>query len=324
MLRIKNVTLEAPDLGGKTTLCGNIHRATGFRWSITDRSLLSDICYTRQFGRGEDRAANFRSDLRRWLLDLNNSLIVLLPPVQVLEQRYLLRGDEVQDIESLRVLHRIYEEEVSRIAPAGFQPPPNVLVIREPLSPEDLTEKCVSWLTSREAQSPIEVASQVEVLAASSPSREAVGCRFVFSPDPRSLEPGVSLSSHMTSPSVMQWPPEEAYYAKILSHVMQNIEDEIAGRNEYSRKQDVYTTRRFIYTQDSCISLIHTTLRRDTLTMRVYCRSSDVKSTFKHDFQFICYLFSRVYARFRDRCGWSGTPRGNFVIDVEIGSAHIP
>jgi hypothetical protein len=128
----------------------------------------------------------------------------------------------------------------------------------------------------------------------------------------------------MTSSNVMQWPPEEAYYAKILSNVMQNIEDEIAGRNEYSRKQDVYTTRRFIYTQDSCISLIHTTLRRDTLTMRVYCRSSDVKSTFKHDFQFICYLFSRVYARFRDRCGWSGTPRGNFVIDVEIGSAHIP
>lgn len=310
MLEIRNVTLEGCDASGKSTLYSNIHRATKFRWNIQDRSQLSMLCYARQFGRSEESIRKWRDELNDFLLDLNNRLIVLLPDFQVIAQRLQARGDEFQDIDSLRVLHNLFEEEVNLLGSR-----PNLLVIRDPLSPNDLTDRCVAWLSKAELLEPLGAAREVAELTAALPNREGVGCRFKFTIDPTSIS--------VPDASILRHPPEEVYYAKILSKVLQNIDDELEGRNEYCKKQDPYTTRRFIYTQDSCISLVHTVLRGDSLNMRVYCRSSNAKDTFPYDFQFICYLYSRVYAKLAARCGWSYPPRGKFTIDVEMGSAHV-
>ena len=311
MLEIRNITLEGCDASGKSTLYSNIHRATKFRWNIQDRSQLSMLCYARQFGRGDEAIRKWRGELNDFLLDLNNRLIVLLPDFQVIAQRLQARGDEFRDIDSLKVLHSIFEEEVARLGDR-----PNVLFVREPLSPEDLTNHCVTWLSKAELLEPLGAAREVKQLAESLPSKEAVGCRFSFTIDPTSLS--------VPDASILRHPPEEVYYAKILAGVLQNIDDELAGKNEYGVKQDAYTTRRFIFTQSSCISLVHTVLRGDSLRMRVYCRSSDTRNTFSYDFQFICYLYSRVYSKLAARCGWSYPARGKFTIDVELGSAHIP
>lgn len=311
MLSIRNITLEGPDASGKSTLYSNIHRATKFRWNIQDRSQLSMLCYARQFERGKAAVQKWRSELDAFLLDLNNRLIVLLPDFRVVSQRLQARGDEFQDVDSLMVLHSLFEEEVDRLGSR-----PNLLVIREALSPDELTDHCVSWLSRIELIEPLGVAREVHQLAGALKSREAVGCRFQFTIDPTSLS--------VPDASILRHPPEEVYYSKILAGVLQNIDDELAGRNEYEKKQDPYTTRRFIFTQDSCISLVHTTLRGDALNMRVYCRSSNTQDTFPYDFQFICYLYSRVYSKLATRCGWSYPPRGKFTIDVELGSAHIP
>jgi hypothetical protein len=306
MLKIRNVTLEGPDLSGKSTLYSNIHKSTKFKWNIQDRSQLSMLCYARQFERGDAEVERWRRELKSFLLDLNNRLIVLLPVFQVIAQRLSERGDEVQDIRSLRTLHSIFEEEVTRLGN-----PPNLLVIRDEISTDELTRTCVNWLAR--------VALQVQQLASSMKDQEAAGCRFQVNID--------TMNRVSPDDSVLRHLPEEVYYAKILSGVLQNIDDELKGKNEYGVKQDPYTSRRFIFTQDSCISLIHTMLRGDALNMKVYCRSSDVKNTFPHDFGFICYLYSRVYAHLASRMGWNSdlsNARGNFTIDVELGSAHIP
>jgi thymidylate kinase len=310
MLVIKNVVLEGPDCSGKSTLYSNIHKSTKFKWNIQDRSQLSMLCYARQFNRGDSEVARWRRELKTFLLDLNNRLIVLLPDFQVIAQRLSERGDDVQDIESLRTLYSIFKEEIDRLGQA-----PNLLVVRNPMTPHDLMQHCVFWLTKAETLSPLNVAREVRQLAGTMPNREAVGCKFQLTVDPSDLT--------CTDSAVMRHPPEETYYAKILAGVIQNVEDEIAGRNEYCSKQDQYRTRRFIFTQSSCISLVHTMLRGDSLNMKVYCRSSNVEETFRHDLQFICYLYGRVYARLATKCGWSLPPRGVFTIDVELGSAHI-
>ena len=309
MLSIRNITLEGTDCSGKSTLYNNIHRATKFKWNIQDRSQLSMLCYARQWGRDAD-AARWRRELNDFLLDLNNRIVVLLPDFQVTAQRLQARGDEFQDIESLRILHGIFEEETALIDTR-----PNVLVVRDALGPIELSSQCVQWLARPEHLTLLGVASEVRRLAESVPGREARGCRFQLSVEPDEFS--------VADAAPMRHPPEEVYYSRILASVLQNIEDELAGRNEYCSKQDPYTTRRFIFTQNSCISLVHTMLRGSELNMRVYCRSSNVEDTFHQDLQFIYYLYSRVYSRLAARMGWSKPARGVFTINVEMGSAHI-
>lgn len=312
MLEIRNVTLEGPDLSGKTTLYSNIHRATRFKWNIQDRSQLSMLCYARQFNRGEAEVERWRRELKLFLLDLNNRLIVLLPDFQVIAQRFAMRGDDVQDIESLKALYKIFSEEVTRLGEA-----PNVLVLSDATqNPEALAQSCVKWLSETESVTPLGVAREVLQLSETMPNKEAAGCRFRFTLDP--------TSQPVTNAYILQHPPEEAYYSKILSGVIQNIEDELKGKNEYGVKQNIGTTRRFIFTQDSCISLVHTMVRDNSINMKVYCRSSNVSETFPYDFQFICYLFSRVYVKFAALSGWHRLPAGGCTIDVELGSAHVP
>ena len=86
------LTLEGPDLSGKTSLYQAIHKATDFKWNIQDRSTLSMVCFARQFNRPT-------KDLRRLMekeyANLNNRSIILLPKFEVLSRRYNARGDEV-------------------------------------------------------------------------------------------------------------------------------------------------------------------------------------------------------------------------------------
>ena len=97
----------------------------------------------------------------------------------------------------------------------------------------------------------------------------------------------------------MDYPPEKDYYSKIKSGVLNNIQREMSGDNEYSVQQDPRTTRRFIYTQDSCISLVHTMFRNNILNVHVVCRSSDVINTFPYDLKFLIHLSNSVRSLLR-------------------------
>ena len=312
MIRIENITLEGPDLAGKTSLYSSLHKKTGYRWDIRDRSFLSMVCYARQFNRGEDFVDECRQRLHKFLSCLNNQLIILLPSVDVLVERYRSRGDDIQDEESLVSLHTIYEEEVDRLRLWKF---PNVLVHREVVEKSDTVARCLEWLESIESNHTHSIPSDI--------------INAVLSSRPYEI-PGFSFRAHIDTSdvrvldrSVMEHPPEEVYYAKILQGVLSCISKEISGINEYRKPQDPLATRRFIYTQDSCISLIHTMIRGSTLRMRVFCRSSDVENTFEYDFKFLCYLLTRVVKHIDRLSPGSLSGVKNHILDVELGSAHI-
>ena len=72
---IRYVIVEGPDLSGKTTFIGQLHKATDFRYNIQDRSCLSMLCYARQYNRDIEAQKQF---LREELSDLNNFFVVLL------------------------------------------------------------------------------------------------------------------------------------------------------------------------------------------------------------------------------------------------------
>lgn len=281
MINLDTVTIEGPDLAGKTTLYTLLHKKSGYRWNIQDRAVLSMLCYSIFYER-EDIDV-WRSRLTDAVNDLNNRIVVLLPDVSLLKQRYQSRGDEIQSLEGIVRLHKIFEEEASKIQ--GYS---TVLVVRSK-SEEEFSwgvEEVFEWLSRFSSYGIEDVAKDIEQNASASPSKECSPLRF-----------RLDYVNPKSDPSILAHEAEEAYYANMLKGVLSNISDEIAGKNDYGLPQEPQTTRRFIFTQDSCVSLIHTMLREDVMNVHVVCRSSDTVNTFLYDLKFLYYLTSRILRR---------------------------
>ena len=67
---ISKIVLEGCDLSGKTSLYNSIHKGSGFRWNIEDRSTLSMCIYANQYGRDD---YYHRKNLALELSNLNNT-----------------------------------------------------------------------------------------------------------------------------------------------------------------------------------------------------------------------------------------------------------
>ncbi len=304
MLKINNITIEGPDLAGKTTLYNKIHKDTGFKWNIQDRSVFSMLCYSLFYKRGdEDR---WRQLLHETISCLNNRTIILLPSWDLIRKRYSMRGDEVQTLSSLERVYDIFQTEAKKIEDYA-----TVKVLR-PFSQSEFDYDAISameWLNDTDKYSTNDVSEEIKTNVSACSALECSPLNFELTfNNPEDL-----VEDH----SIMLHPAEEVYYANILHKVMKNIQDEIAGNNEYQVPQSVFSTRRFVFTQDSCISMVHTMIRARTMTMHVVCRSSDVEKTFEYDLRFLSYLFGRVYKKLQP----SGV--SNFRMKVALNSAHI-
>lgn len=291
---LRNVTLEGPDCSGKTTLYGVIHKASGFRWNIQDRGALSMLCYARMYGRDVD---TWRRLLDDELHSLNNVIVAIMPSLDIIQERLRTRGDDYQNEESIVKLYKIFEEEIERISVY-----PNVLVSRGNLD----TTAIVSWLDSRESKSYADISDTVKAFAQGRPGREANALRF------RWTDTGFST----LNTSALEHPDEVEYYDSTRSVFLTKINSELAGRNEYMRIETA-SSRRFVMTQDTCISYFHAQIRERRILCVAVCRSSEVAKTFPYDINFIADL-GRL---FRARLGCNSDMPVEY--DVTLDSAHI-
>ncbi len=238
------------------------------------------VCYSRLYGR---EVEHHRSRLWQDLSCLNNRIIVLLPEWEVIRHRYHLRGDEIQDLKSLRHLYNIFVEETQKIRHL-----PNVIVVEDGfLEEDDLALRCVDEIYNLENQSPENMGRVISEFVKTCGKKEVSPLNFSLYFDKISL---------LDDPDIMEYPPEKEYYSKIKRGVLENIQKEISGDNEYNVCQQPHSTRRFIFTQDSCISLIHTMFRDDILNVHVVCRSSDVINTFSYDLKFLIHTLNSISA----------------------------
>lgn len=295
MIPIRYVVLEGPDCSGKTSLYSEVHKATGFRYNIHDRSFLSMLCYARLYGRDE---SEHRRRLREELCDINNFLVVLMPPEAVVVQRLRDRGDEFQDEESLLKLYRIFQEEVENLD--GL---PNVLVIRRVA---DLTTQSV-WVSHEleeySKQSPGEVGRLIKSWTSLSPNAEVqLRCSF-----------DVPLTHR--DPAIMNEPGESEYYHEILRKCEDVILNEVSGKNPYGVPQDS-NSRRFFYSSDTCISSIHFMLRDKTLDVHCNLRSTDAVKNGSIDLRFLTHLSAIIPKTF------SWEPR-MIRLNVSFNSLHV-
>ena len=72
------------------------------------------------------------------------------------------------------------------------------------------------------------------------------------------------------------------YYDDILNKLRQKIRDEKKGNNEYNLCQ-TEASRRFVYTDDRCISFMQFLFRDNIFDCSIVLRSSDASEIFDYD-----------------------------------------
>lgn len=289
--------IEGPDCSGKTTLIKNIHNLSNYLWHIHDRSQISRSIFNELYNREND---NIESDLHLEISNLNNRFVLLLPDIRVVSERFIKRGDDFhKDMKSIESVYNIFERKFKYLR--DF---PNTMIYSKS-HPDEIASIVLARLHLVERCMIREVSDQVLRFVECN-NNEAYPVKFTLYDDGEFEE---------ASESVLDYKPESDYYNSIFNKLHTKISDELAGNNEYSRVEDT-TSRRFIYTDNTCISLIHVAIRDRVMDFHTVIRSSDVENIFPHDLRFLYYLAATCYNRFSDECD-------KVRMRFNLNSAHI-
>ena len=288
---IEKIIIEGPDLAGKTTLFNKMHEISKFRWNIQDRSALSMLVYAKMYGRDTFHLVeNFKKEL----FNLNNQIILLLPSIEILAKRFQERGDPIQNLITLKQLHKLFSEFADE-----YMHLPNVCVITKELDDKSYP-LIVGHFLSKERHTNIHHFPEACIRSADSQdNKEVVGLRLTYFDDGQFTD---------VIPELMEYKGEKEYYLKIREKLHYKM------MQNHSDNQDA-SSRRIIYNDDSCISLAHFLIREQMFDAKFFVRSSNVKDTLKYDINFIHFLTSQVYQHYH--C------KQPVKIEVTLNSAHI-
>ena len=291
-MRFYNICIEGPDCSGKTTLFNKIHKATNFAYNIQDRSFVSMYVHSKFYGR-EDASFWYEKlfeDLKR----LNTLYVIVVPKEEVLVRRIEKRGDNFQDSESIKHLREAF----FTLARFRLSFLPNVIFTEG----DDTDIICEEVLTRLRV---------LETLKGGDLIRSFVMNGFENEQVDISLKDTVDINN--LDYDVLKFPEEEAYYNKICEKFMTTIRKQLMGLDCQIQKHD---SRRFIYTDDSCISMVHALWRKNKLSVSATLRSSNVMNTLWADYEFLKILSYYI----ADELNVEDFP---IELTVNIRSAHI-
>ena len=288
---IEKIVIEGPDLAGKTTLYNKLHDMSKYRWNIQDRSALSMLIYAKMYNRD---IFHLVENFKKELFNLNNQIVLLLPPFEVLAKRFQKRGDPIQNMISLKRLYQLFSEFTDE-----YMHLPNVTVVTKELDDRSYDLIAAHFL-SKERNFEIHNLPEACMRSADSQdNKEVVGLRLTYFDDGEFTD----IKSEL-----LKYKGEKEYYNK--------IEQQLRAKMLDNRRADQdKTSRRIIYHDDSCISLAHFLIRDQIFDAKFFLRSSNVKDTLKYDINFIHYLTQVVYQMYE--C------KQPVKIEVTLNSAHI-
>jgi len=276
---VKNLFIEGPDCSGKTTLIKKIHKLTDYRWHITDRSQISRKIFSELYS----RVLPYDDHLHLEMCDLNNQYVILLPAWHVIEERFKRRGDELHTLESLRSVYDRFHVAASHLVRY-----PNVIVFQHD-DTDDIAIRVASYLDLVERPVLKELSMNVHDFVKSTKEKESLPLQFTLYEDGKFEESDSTILNHSD---------EGEYYQMIHSSLMKKIKNELAGENEYNRVESL-SSRRFVHTDDTCISFVHLNKRDDMIDFNVVIRSSNVKDIFEHDLRFLYFLSFSCYKKIK-------------------------
>ena len=295
-MRFTNICIEGPDCSGKTTLFNRLHRETNFKYNIQDRSCMSMYVYSKLYER--DNTSFWFDKIIDDIKQLNTLYIILLPTEETILKRLQKRGDDFQDEESIiKVRNHFFN-----LTKVGFGSFPNVLVLEDI---ENLEEKVDVSLSFIEALNEMPGNELIKSVVINSGRNELVDIK---------CKEEVKIDS--LDYTVLDFPDEKEYYKDIMLSIERKLFREFAGLNTKNIPQK-HDSRRFIYTNDSCISLVHALFRQNRLNVSVTMRSSNVIKTLWADYEFLKILSVKMSKLMRLE---EYTP---IYLTLNIRSAHI-
>lgn len=271
-MRFFNINIEGPDCSGKTTLYNKLHKETNYQYNIQDRSCMSMFVYAKMYKR--DNTSLWFDKILDDLKRLDTLYIVMLPSEGVLLERLKIRGDELQDEVSVLEVRNHFRN----LAKMGFGSFPNVLVLEE----DDLETNVSKSLQFINSLNEMPGQELIKSLVFNSGRNELIDVQCKEKVDKNNLDF-----------TVLNFPQEKEYYKKIEFEFFNKIFREFTGLNEYNQAQK-HDSRRFIYTDDSCISMIHVLWRKNKLNVAATLRSSNVSKTLWADYEFLKILSVKV------------------------------
>ena len=294
-MRFSNIILEGVDCSGKTKLYYEIHKQTEFAYNIQDRGSLSMYVHSVFYDR--DDKHHWFEKIMEELKRLDTLYVVLLPKVETILERLSKRGDDFQNEETIQKLYKIFNDTVR----FGFgRDLPNVLIIED----QELEEKAQLVKQRLQDLEMSKAGDLIKSLVISSGRNELVDVSCT-----------TDVRKEGYDACALDYPPEKEYYAKITSKVVETIQKEFLGLNSVKMPQK-HDSRRFIYTDDSCISMIHFLWRNNILNVSATLRSSNVIKTLWADYEFLKYLSDRVSKEMQLK----SSP---IQLQINIRSAHI-
>ena len=297
MFPTQNLFIEGPDCAGKTTLIKNIHSLTGYKWHIHDRSQVSRKIFREMYSRS---LPSLDDDFHNEVFNLNNRFICLLPDFEIIKERFENRGDDIhKDIEDIRKVYDAFRDSFKSISEL-----PNVIPCFSIATPRVV--EAISGVISLVERTLLREVSDQIYKSVEISGGECFPISFTLY-DNGKFEEATSTSMLVKT--------EEKYYERIYESLHKKISNEILGKNEYNRCESA-SSRRFIYTDDSCISFIQVSIRNRVMDFHSVMRSSDVKNIFPHDLKFLYYLASTCYERFSKECD-------SLRLRFNLNSAHI-
>lgn len=291
-MRFSNICIEGPDCSGKTTLYYKIHKETNFKYNIQDRSCLSMYIHSKLYGR--DDTSFWYDKLFDDLKKLDTLYVIIAPKKEVLVKRINKRGDEFQDDKSVVTLRDMFFE-IGKFRLSFF---PNVIFTES----DDTTEIMELVLAQIDKLNKMKGGDLIRDFVMNSFSNEVVdiSCKDI-----------VNLTD--LDEDVLQFPQEKDYYEKITSTMITSIQRKLMGLGEPIQSHE---SRRFIYTDDSCISMIHALCRENKLSISATLRSSNVSNTLWADYEFLKILSYRIAESL-------SVEESLIELTVNIRSAHI-
>jgi len=292
------VFVEGPDLSGKSTMISDIHRKTTYRWHMMDRSKLSRSIFSKLYDRRS--TIHVEKDFLDEASNLNNRYVFLMPAWDLIVSRYKIRGDEIHDISSLKLVYDAFNNKFSKINRLS-----NVIGIPSGAS-DRVNDFVISEINRFENFSIEEISDHVKNFIEFFPNKESNRLKLTICDDGE---------FNQVNDKILRCKGESQYYQRIYDSLMKKIDSELLGINEYSRVED-HKSRRFIFTDDTCISLVHVLIRDKVMDIRFVCRSTDIKNKFHHDLDFLYFLTHKCWERFNEHCS-------SIRMCVNLNSAHI-
>jgi len=311
-LETLKVCIDGVDCSGKTTLWNELHKISDYRWKLEDRSFVTMTVYARHHKR--TKSHDYYRQLITDLSNLNHKYVLLHPSWDIIEERFNKRGDPLHSLDALKAIHKIYGDIVNEVREF-----PNVLILDGTGTPEQVALQTHEWILSQDGTDLNGLVSLIGRRCDAAPCREVSPLRFSFieegtfpQHEPEILDPNWVVQHF---PRVK--PATVHEFQDMVRAFEETLADELAGRNIYGRPEGP-GSRRWVFTQQACVSFIQVMLRDNMLKFYVTCRSSHVHDVFPAD---IRLMYHMAYIAAQKLKPWVND-RTRIFFDFTLNSAH--